>query len=148
MQQKTKITILIGLITIAILAVAVYMFKKSAFFNPSLKQKKQTQQEPEKIPEQKMEESTQPSVITTIQADGVVSQVSKDSLEITNDETKNTFILKENISVILVNGAKLEKKKISDIKKNQNVSLMINQADSQIISIQILQKVTEDQVIF
>ncbi|MFA5777325.1 MAG: hypothetical protein WC906_02725 [Parcubacteria group bacterium] len=138
MQQKTKMIILIALIVFIIFATAVFMFKKTKnLFNLGEQNKQAEQLESEKQKEGQTGDFSKS--FTTIEIKGTVAAISKDSIEIQDGETKNTFSLAENIAVLSVSGSKVAKKSVSDLKKGQNVSLMLNQANSEIVSIQILE---------
>jgi len=138
MQQKTKMIILIALIVFIIFATAVFMFKKTKnLFNLGEQNKQAEQLESEKQKEGQTGDFSKS--FTTIEIKGTVAAISKDSIEIQDGETKNTFSLAENIAVLSVSGSKASKKSVSDLKKGQNVSLMLNQANSEIVSIQILE---------
>ncbi|EKE25917.1 MAG: hypothetical protein ACD_5C00006G0005 [uncultured bacterium] len=75
----------------------------------------------------------------TIILDGIVSKVTNQDIEIQNGEIKNTLLFNQNISVILVSNGAVEKKDTSYLKSGQKISITINQSDSSIISIQILE---------
>ena len=138
MQQKTKMIILIALIVFIIFATAVFMFKKTKnLFNLGEQNKQAEQLESEKQKEGETGDFSKS--FTAIEIKGTVVAISKDSIEIQDGETKNTFSLAENIAVLSVSGSKASKKSVSDLKKGQNVSLMLNQANSEIVSIQILE---------
>jgi hypothetical protein len=142
MQQKTK-AILIGLIVIILIVTVVYAFKKlGSGKGTNAPGQKQTSQQ------QTAEQSNKPQTFTTIKADGTVSQISENSIEIKNGDTKNTFSISKDTTVLSVNGSQVTKKSISDLKKDQNVSLTINQANSQIVSIQIIEGSTGGKAIF
>ncbi|MFA5777322.1 MAG: hypothetical protein WC906_02710 [Parcubacteria group bacterium] len=138
MQQKTKMIILIALIVFIIFATAVFMFKKTKnLFNLGEQNKQAEQLESEKQKEGETGDFSKS--FTAIEIKGTVVAISKDSIEIQDGETKNTFSLAENIAVLSVSGSKASKKSVSDLKKGQNISLMLNQANSEIVSVQILE---------
>jgi hypothetical protein len=137
--MKIKVMITLVIIIVIVGCICIYLFeKKKTQIKPEpQKQAQQTQQ----APNQQVTNNLQspPQKFTTVTISGKVSAIAKDSIEITNGEAKNTFSLTSDIVVLSVNGAQVEKKTIADIKKDQTVSAIINQANSQIISIQIQQ---------
>lgn len=133
MNQKTKALILITLILLATAGFGVYFFKQK---------KAQPTLQPQKIEDvqnkqtENMGEPVKSQTVKTISIIGTVAAITKDSIEIKNGETKNTLPLTSDVVVISVNGEKIEKQTIADIKVGDNASIMIDQSNTKVISIQ------------
>lgn len=137
MTQKTKTLILIGIILLATLIAIVYVFNQQKV--QRLEQEKNLQDQA-MIQDQNTKDNTSKDKAKTVIADtvnGKVSSISKDSLVIDAGGTKTTFAITENTSVFAVDGKKIEKKTIADIKEGDSVSVMTNQEDNSVLSIQV-----------
>lgn len=135
MTQKTKTIILVVLILVLTVGVGVYVYnqKSAELFDLG---RKSTEVSP--IGEQgKNNAQENAPTVKASTISGTVSAISNNSIEIKNGEEKNSFSLTESTPIFSVEGKKIEKKTAGDIKKGETVSIMINQADKSILSIQI-----------
>lgn len=139
MSQRVKTIILISIILIITLGVIVYYFNyKNIKFKPEKKQQSEQIKTNESAKEdQKDDSAQQPQTITASTLVGEVSMITEDSIEITKGDVKNSYVINQKTPVFSVEGEKIERKTIKDIKKNDNVSIMTNQADNSVLSIQI-----------
>lgn len=133
MTQKTKAIILIVIILGATLF-AIYYYA-GLRNNQAAQLKQQELSKKEDIVKEKKE--TQDKQIVAIPLKGKVLNISKDSLEISTGEEKNTFTITETTLVSSVISDKIEKKQIEDVKKGDDISIIYNQDSKNILSIQI-----------
>lgn len=142
MEQKTKAVILILIILLLTTGVGIYIFKKNKIQTeapvpaPQVEVKQQFQEPNNGLLAEKPAPKNQESIKVTSIA-GTISQISKDSIEITNGEAKVPLQINEQTPVILVEKGKTVVKKVADIKKGDKVSVMINMENSTVVSIQI-----------
>ncbi|MEI7891408.1 MAG: hypothetical protein WCI36_05605 [bacterium] len=142
MEQKTKAVILILIILLLTTGVGIYIFKKNKIQTQAPTQEAQTEnkQQAQAPNNGLLAEKPQPKKAESIKVTsigGTVSQIAKDSIEITNGAAKIPLQITEQTPVILVEKGKTVVKKVSDIKKGDKVSVMINMENSTIASIQI-----------
>ena len=135
MTQKLKVIISV-LVIIVVVVIGIVVVRKvrvksqSAAVNHSQDQQNPNMQAPSP------EKPKAPEAVKVITVRGTVSAIATDSIEVTNGQVKNTFPLTQDISVVFVDGANMQKKALTDIKKGDTVSLMINSANSSVLSIQ------------
>jgi uncharacterized membrane protein YhiD involved in acid resistance len=135
MNQKTKAMILAAIIFFATIFVSIYFFRLKKIqqsVNYQIDSLKIT--EIDKSKEKKAENNVQIKTTTT---KGVVVAVDKDFIEININDKKDKFNLSKDVSVFVVEGSKIEKKTIADIRIGENVSIMLNQEGSEVLSIQV-----------
>lgn len=131
MTQKTKTILLVVIIFIATVGLGFYMFQQKEA------SKRQESIQSQAGPSNKTLEKPQNQGITGVITGGTVSSVTADSIEIKNGEEKSTYAINKNTAVVSVDGKKIERKSITDIKKGDKVSIMLNESDKSIVAIQI-----------
>jgi RNase P/RNase MRP subunit p29 len=149
MEQKTKVSLVILSLLLLILAGVVYVGTKKKTIPQTQPQTQTTlpqetvkptaeKQKASEAPvaENKTYQETQPDM-KTVTVTGKVVSATKDSLEIINGEVKNTLPLTPKVLVISIKGGKSETKTVADLKKNDNVAIVINAANSEVVGIQI-----------
>jgi uncharacterized protein (UPF0333 family) len=143
MTHKTKTIILVIIILLAsILALGYFLNinkEKSATSDLQAQSKVQNTDIPQNSnqnSENKNYQQTQPNIKTT-SINGKVVQVTKDSIIVLNGGVKNTFTITDKVFVVSINPKNSGTKTITDVKKDDNVSVVINTADSQVVGIQI-----------
>lgn len=73
----------------------------------------------------------------TVAVIGKVTEVTLSSIEIINGEVKNTFPITDKVLVVSINTKDSGNKKITDIKKDDEVAIVLNVANSEVVGIQI-----------
>lgn len=137
MTKKTKMLILAGTVAAVVVGGAAYLFMQKQLL--SLEQDNIIQTNDIDQAQIKQEEQVQSKSqeVTITASKGKVTLISKDAIEIDDNGVKKNFALTDGVAVLLVDAGKVEKKTIADIKKEDTVSIMTNQADNSILSIQI-----------
>lgn len=134
LNQKNQTLILIGAIILGTIFVGIFMLNRKKSNQTKQFQEAQSQEDSETSKTEGLNAQTVTAIITR----GVVSSMNKDSIEITDEQTKSTYSIKENTSIISVDkDKKMTKKTLDIVKKGDNVSLMINNVDNSALVIQI-----------
>lgn len=133
MNKTTKI--IIGIIILLILSASliyVFKFKKQQVATKET-EPQVVQQETEK---EDLAKNIQPT--QTIIVDGAITNVLADKIIVKSGEVENSFILTNKVDVLSVSKNGIEKKDFQYLSKDQKVSIILNQANSRAVSIQVL----------
>jgi len=138
MQQKTKIIYGFILVVLTLVTLFILWLSRSEFFKEETPVAKENDQvEMAQNPIERIE-SAQEKVYSTSMVNGEIVSVLDDRIELSEGGTKSEFTLNKNVTVVEINGAEVEKKDQDYLKKGQKVSLVINQADSEIILLKVV----------
>jgi len=135
MEQKTKVGIIVAVLVLLTLGVVVFVNsqKNKAIQNSTVK---------EKIPTETSKQDTrtyqekEPNM-KTIFIEGKVTTISPTSIEIIKGEVKNTFPITEKVLVASMRAKDQGIRRITDIKKDDAVTIVLNAANSEVVGIQI-----------